>query len=189
MNTKSFLLAVIVILISLTESSAQSVEDSVSYQTHQIGFNATKTISLFEDESENYELHYRYKLNPKTALRSGINYSFDSGEGGQLTIDLKVGVDRRFKKSKQWQFYTGADLMGGIRTLSNSSRRNYKLGITPFLGAIFYLDEHFSISTEPGLLLQIRRFKNEDSFNPDKSKSWVKMGLVNVGQIIIGIHF
>lgn len=189
MKINSLLLFVTLILIPFTESSAQTAEDSVSYQTHQIGFNATETISLFEDESETYALQYRYKLNSKTALRSGLNYSYDSGDGGQLTIDLKVGVDRRFKKSEQWQFYTGADLSGGLSTLSNSSRKNYKLGLSPFLGAIFYLDEHFSISTEPGLLIQIRRFENKDSFNPDNSKSWVKMDLINVGQIIIGIHF
>lgn len=189
MKANSLLLIVVLFLINLSESSAQTAEDSVSYQTHQIGFNATETINLFEDESETYELQYRYKINSKTALRSGLNYSFDSGDGGELTVDLKVGIDRQFKKSGQWQFYTGADLVGGIRTLSNSSRKNYKLGLTPFLGAIFYLDEHFSISTEPGLLVQVRRFKNEDSFNPDNSESWVKMDLVNVGQIIIGIHF
>lgn len=189
MKIKSLLFSGLLILISLSESSAQTAEDSVSYHPHQIGFNATETISLFEEGSDTYELQYRYKLNPKTALRSGLNYSYDSGDGGQLTVDLKLGIDKRFEKSEQWRFYTGVDLVGGISTLSNSSRKNYKLGLTPFLGAIFYLDEHFSISTEPGLLVQYRRYKNSDSFNPDNSDSWVKMDLVNVGQIIIGIHF
>lgn len=183
-------ITIILVAIQVTESTAQTAVDSVAFLKHQVGFNATQTIRLFEDEStNNFELHYRYKVNPGTSLRSGINYSYDSSDGGQLSADMKVGVDKRFKKSDQWRFYSGVDLVGGIRTISNSSRKNYRIGVVPFFGAIYYLDEHFSISTEPALLAQVRRFKNEDSFNPDSSKWWFEMELVNVGQIIIGIHF
>lgn len=179
-----------IFVIQVAESTAQTAVDSVAFLKHQVGFNATQTIRLFEDEStNNFTLHYRYKISSQTSLRSGINYRYDSSEGGEFATDVKAGFDKQFKKSEQWRFYTGVDFVGGVRTLSNSSRKNYRIGVVPFFGAIYYLDDHFSISTEPALLAQVRRFKNEDSFNPNSSRWWFEMELVNVGQIIIGIHF
>lgn len=177
-------------LINVMESSAQAAEDSVTYLTHQIGFNATETISLFEEESaQNYKINYRYKLNESTALRSGINYRFDSSDTRALTLGIKAGMDKIFKRSSSWRFYAGADIVGGVEKLSNNARRNYQMGLAPFLGMLYYLGEHFSISTEPGLLVEVRRFNDRGSFNPDNSETWVEMKLVNVGQIVIGIHF
>ncbi len=184
------LFATLFVVLQVTESTGQSAVDSVSFLKHQVGFNATQTIRLFEDEStNNFELHYRYKVNSSTSLRSGLNYRYDSSDSGQLATDIKVGIDKRFKKSDQWRFYSGIDLVGGLQTLSSSSRKNYRIGVVPFFGAIYYLDEHFSISTEPALLAQVRRFKNEDSFNANSSTWWFEMELVNVGQLILGIHF
>ncbi len=173
-----------------TGSFAQDAEDPDSFLKHQVGFNATESLRLFENETENtYKLNYRYKLNPFTALRSGINYRYNSSDNGTFLLDLKAGVDQVFKKSDKWRFYYGADLVGGVEKLSNSTRRNYHIGLAPFLGILFYFDEHFSVSTEPGLLAGIHWFNNSDSFNPDNSEIWVEMDLVNVGQIVISIHF
>lgn len=183
-------LAAIITFFQVTASTAQTAVDSVAFLKHQVGFNATQTIRLFEGESKNnFTLHYRYKINPQSSLRTGINYRYYSSEGGELAADVKAGFDKRFKRSERWRFYGGIDFVGGLRTLSNSSRKNYRVGLIPFFGAIYHIDEHFSISTEPGMLAQVRRFKNEESFNPNNSRWWFEMELVNVGQIIIGIHF
>ncbi|MDR8390922.1 hypothetical protein NC796_07225 [Aliifodinibius sp. S!AR15-10] len=177
-------------MIIITESFAQQAGDSDGYLKHQIGFNATESIRLFEEESDKtYKLYYRHKVNPTTAIRSGINYRMDSSGNSMLELDLKVGLDKEFKRSGNWRFYAGGDISGGLEKVPSSARRNYQLGLSPFIGFLYHIDEHFSISTEPGLLVELRRFKNTDTFNPDNSETWVEMDLINVGQLIIGIHF
>lgn len=171
------------------EASAQQADTSFSNR-HQLGYNATETIRLFQRESEHvYKLYYRYQLNSSSFLRSGLNYSLDTSGQGSLDIDIKIGFDRVFKTSGKWRFYAGGDFMGGFEKFSSSSRKNYIAGAGPFFGVIFFLNEHFSLSTEPGLFFKVKYYKNTNTFNPENSETWVEMDMVNVGQIIMSVHF
>ncbi|MEX2477888.1 MAG: hypothetical protein WD357_05595 [Gracilimonas sp.] len=189
LSTIYFYLFVLGSLIN-TEVSAQQADTSVSFNKHQLGFNAFETIRLFEKNSaENYKLYYRYKFNSSTALRTGFNYRMNTSGKGQLNINLRVGVDKIFKESGKWKFYTGGDLLAGYEKFSSSDRKNYMVGAGSFLGIIHYINEHFSLSTEPGFLFKVKYYKNPNTFNPIDSETWVEVDLVNVGQVILSVHF
>lgn len=165
-------------------------DSSSAIHKHQVGFNATETFRFFQRSADDlYKVHYRYKVNPQTSFRAGLNYSLDTSDQGSLLIDLKAGMDKIFKDYGNWKFYWGGDITAGYEKFSSSSRKNYQAGIAPFFGAIFYVHDHFSISTEPGLLFSGKYYKNTDTFNPDDSEFWIEMDIVNVGQIIISVHF
>lgn len=180
----------VVIIMNISSASAQKAEADDVYLRHQIGFNAAETIRLLNKESDNaFKINYRYKINSVTAIRSGISYSLNTSDSGRLRLDVKAGIDKEFKQSGKWRFYTGGDMTGGTEKISSGGRRNYQFGFIPFLGMLFYVNEHLSLSTEPGLLFQLRHYKNNNSFNPDNSETWVEMNIVNVGQFMISFHF
>lgn len=177
-------------LIPFGEAFSQSGTSTGEYLRHQVGFNATESIRLFDQEMDQvYKLYYRLRVAPRTTLRSGVNYRMNTSGKGMLELNIKAGADREFRRSGNWRFYSGFDLDGGIEELASSTRKNYRAGLTPFLGILYYIDNHFSISTEPGLMMGVLWYKNEDTFNPDNSETWVEMNFSNVGQIIISLHF
>lgn len=171
-------------------TTGQNSEDLGVNQKHQIGFHATDTFRFIRQESDKkYKINYRYMMNPTTALRSGFNYRLNTGGTGSLQFDVRAGMDKEFKRSNRWRFYAGGDLLGGVEKMSGSSRRNYHAGLAPILGILFFVDDHFSISTEPGLLMELRYYKDENTFNPSNSKTWLEMSIINVGQFILSFHF
>ncbi len=189
---KIHLLIFIVIFQSffLKEVLAQVADTSFSTLRHQIGFNITETLRFFErSENDIYEIYYRYKLNKKTALRTGLNYNLDTSGQGRLVIEAKFGIDTITKDYDRWKVYAGADITGGFEKFESNDRKNISAGLNPFLGIIFYVNKFFSISTEPGLALTIKHFNQPSSFNPNNKETWIEMEIINVGQLIVGLHF
>ncbi len=167
-----------------------SGQDEPDKHAHQVSINASKFIKgIFPGQEHEYEIGYRYALTEKLSLRSAINFYNQTTDDGYLEGGLKLGADYTFKESGNWSFYYGADLMGQYIGYRSSERENYQLGIMCFLGVIYYIGDHFSLSTEPGVFGLYNHYFDRDSFSDHKVEEYFTFGLGNIGQLTIGFHF
>ena len=182
-------------LLVPAEAPCQSIDSTAlqwSDSPHRLGFPATSTFRfLSRGDDQVYDLNYRYRQQQGRHLRASLSLRYNSSDSDQFILNTRVGLDRVFKQSAnhKWQFYTGADLALGIEKRSTGGRWYYAGGIVPFIGAQYRITEHFSLSTEPGFLLQVRHLNETDSFNTPEDETWFEAEFMNIGQILISFHF
>lgn len=164
-----------------------------SASLHQIGFPATSTLRFFtRDDEQVYDLNYRYRFIEGRHFRTGLSLRYNSAGSDQFTFNTRFGLDRTFRHSADghWIFYAGADLSLELEKRSTAGRWYYAGGLIPFIGAMYRVNEHFSLSTEPGFLMQVRHLnESDDSFNTPDNATWIEMEFVRIGQILISVHF
>jgi hypothetical protein len=169
---------------------AQSAKTPDVITRHQVGFNASEALRVFErPRGDHYKINYQYKFNQKSSFRAGVNYSLDTSGAGSIKIGVKTGWQKIFKDYGAWKFYYGADAISEFEKFSSSSRRNYEMGAGPLFGVIFYMNDHFSISTDTNLFFRLKHYNDPDSFNPDNSETWIAMDIANIGQLVLSVHF
>lgn len=190
---KSQIIVILVGLINLLtvlEVLAQKADTPTVFTRHQVGFNASEALRVFErPRGDHYKVYYLYNFTKATSLRTGLNYSLDTSGTGSLKIGIKTGWKRVFKDYGKWKFYLGGDIIAEYEKFSSSSRRNYEAGVGPLFGVIFYMNDHFSVSTDTNLFFKVKHYNNPDSFNPVNSETWVIMDIANIGQLILSVHF
>ncbi len=164
-------------------------QDSLMVNRHQLGINASKFLSFFNEQVNSLEMAYRYKLSHPYSLRSGLSFEQNTAEDGLLNASIKLGVDRYFKYSEKWKFYYGIDAYYSRDKLNSSNRRTTKFGGFLFIGFLLHLDEHFSFSTEPNFSILRVQFRDEESFNPEANRNWYEFRTGNIGHIQLNFHF
>jgi len=159
------------------------------YTKHQLGINASKFVILFNEQVNNLDISYRYSVNPNFNLRSSFSLDYSSDENDISDLSLRLGVDKNFLHSNNWSFYYGLDFNYTFSVVNSIDRTNQNYGAYLFMGFLYKLGKHFSLSTEPSLAFL--RFKTEDksSFNPNANRSWTEVKLLNIGQIKMSFHF
>lgn len=159
---------------------------------HQIGFPATSTFRfLTRSDDQVYELRYRYRYRSGAHQRVSLSFKYSSADAERLDVDARFGLDRVFTRSanSRWKFYSGADFALGIEKQLTGDNWYYSAGVIPFIGALYRIDEHFSVSTEPGILLQVRHINDTSDFGTPDDETWVEMEMVDIGQITLSFHF
>lgn len=141
-----------------------------------------------KDESA-YKISYRLKLDRMNALRAGLNYHHVTRDNGEFDAGVRLGYDRVFRAANRWRFYVGGDLLLAYQNFKSSQRTTYQAGLSPFVGFLFFLSPHFSISTEPRFVALYNRFRDDDTFNVDNSDTWFAFELNSIGQFQINFHF
>ncbi len=187
-----------IVLMSLHSPDLQGQQTADTTATlddpprHQLGFPATSTFRFLTRSGDQlYELRYRYRHRSDAHRRASLSFQYSSADDERLDVDARLGLDRVLSRStnNRWQFYAGADLALGIEKRLTGNRWYYSAGLIPFIGALYRFDKHFSVSTEPGFLVQIRHLNDTDSFGTPDDDTWVEMDLVDIGQITVSFHF
>jgi len=166
-------------------------QDSSSHrsQKHQIGFDSSRIFKLLEEDENTFDLNYRLAVSENYSLRAGLSYFYTSRAEKELDTRFRVGLDYIFKQEKNWFFYTGGDLLFAYEGLDGHQRRTTSLGISPLLGILFHIGNHFSLSVEPRLLFNYNRFVDEDNFGSDSDEKWFEVELSDIAQIQFNFHF
>ena len=159
------------------------------HQKQQIGIDASKFILLFNEQVNNLDLTYRYKLDSVFTLRGGLDLDLSTEEEGLSDYSVRLGVDKIFLNDKSWRFYLGSDLHYSSTILKSSQRINSNLGVSAFIGFLYKLGSNFSISSEPTVAWTQFRVKDEDEFGPSFNRKWSEIKLLNLGQIRVNFHF
>jgi hypothetical protein len=186
-------LILIFLFVSCSTSFAQ--KDSTKIENsdltkHQIGIGISKFVnSAFPSDKNAYSINYRYQLNEKISLRSGVIYEKDDSESGFIDIGLKLGVDKKLKSFEKWYFYYGIDLMSNFTNYKNIDKDQYMLGAISFIGIQFNISKNFSFSVEPGIYLRHNITVDNATFANDKKTSWTESGLGKLGYVNLNFHF
>ena len=156
---------------------------------HQIGFNASKFISLFNEQTNSLEITYRMAIKQPYSIRAGLSFEQNTADDGIFDGSLRIGADKYFKKTRRWDFYYGMDAFLSREVVSSSERENVRFGGFVFLGILFHIGDHFSLSTEPNFSVLRVVFRDDDSFDPEANREWYEYSVGNIGQIQLNFHF
>ena len=156
---------------------------------HQIGINASKFIILFNEQVNNLDLTYRLRLDSLYNARIAFSGDLSSAEDGLSDVSLRIGLDRYFLNKTNWKYYAGFDFNYGRTNLKSSQRINSNYGGFIFIGFLFQIGNHFSVSTEPTLAFLRFKVSDSDDFSPNANRSWSELKLLNIGQIKLSFHF
>lgn len=157
-------------------------------QRHQVGLNMGEFIPIFRSQDTNYKLNYRYLLSYKYAIRSSAEYNQESGDNGRFQLGFRLGVDRTIKNIKKFSIYTGLDFNTQIELNDADKRENYWFGPSAFIGFKYQVAQFLSFTTEPGLYVNRRIFKDPLSFDTQISK-WTELKIGNIGHLQMSFHF
>lgn len=162
---------------------------NAQYTKHQIGINASKFIVFFNEQVNNLDVTYRYRMDSLYSLRSAFNFDVTSAEDGISDMAFRLGLDRYFLLKDDWKYYLGIEANYRTNVLKSSQRTNSNYGALLFVGFLYNFGEHFSISTEPTLALLRFKVSDEDDFSPNANRSWSEVKLLNIGQVKLSFHF
>lgn len=192
MGIKKIIYGVLILVLSTSYFSlkAQQNSDSVIVDNrHQIGINASKFLALLNDQENSLELIYRYSFNNPYSLRAALSYEQNTADDGIWDVALKLGVDRKFKKSDKWIFYYGVDMFFQNSIINSSDRTTTKVGGFVFIGIMRKFGNHFSLATEPNFSVVYVDYKDPSAFSTDANRSWYEYEFGNIGQIQVNFHF
>ena len=156
---------------------------------HQVGFNASKFISLFNEQTNSLEIIYRLRIKQPYSFRLGLSFEQNTADDGIFDGSMRVGVDRYFKNTEKWDFYYGIDAFLSRAVINSSDRITTKYGGFIFLGIMFHIGNHFSLATEPNFSILRVAFRDDDSFDPEANREWYEYSIGNIGQIQLNFHF
>jgi len=159
------------------------------YTKHQLGMNASKFVVIFNEQVNNLDLTYRYSLSDKQRIRFASSIDVSTEEGDITAYEIRLGYDFNLKDTERWNFYTGFDVTYGQSVTTSTDRLSRHFGPYVFLGVLFKMGKHFSLSTEPSLAILRKIRKDPESFNPEADANWTEIKFLNVGQIKVGFHF
>jgi len=185
MNKLKILLTMVLLILGNTIVFSQ-----VDFTRHHISVNASKFVLIFNEQVNNLDITYRAALaESKFNLRSAASIDLGTAEDDITDFSIRLGVDKIFKESRKWKFYTGIDANYGRIEAKNTKRITTKIGIIPFIGFLIHFGPHFSLSTEPSLAIFRNEVIDNNSFNPNANSTDVSFNLINIGQIKVGFHF
>lgn len=140
-------------------------------------------------------VRYKYHFNATAAARGGIFYKHYNGTDPQMPlttlrmnyIEAKGGYERAFNMRK-YQFFGGADAIGGFRSVNNTSvpdATNVYYGLGGFVGIKRYFKENISLTVENDFYYIV---------HPKKTKEGTTQGTysevgTNFLQVYLSIHF
>jgi len=156
---------------------------------HQVSLNASKFIFLFNEEANNLDISYRYSINETYNVRSALSLDYSSDSNAISDIAVKIGLDKHFLKHNNWHFYSGFDINYAQGVLNSTDRTTKKYALNVLAGFMYKIGDHFSLSTEPGIVIERNTVNDPQSFNPNANNSWTEIKLLNIGQVKIGFHF
>ena len=164
-----------------------SIFGQVPFTKNQLSINASEYTQLINDQGVNtLDLTYRIAaVDSSHAFRLATSFGFSSDDDEFSDFSIRVGIDNVYKESGNWKFYSGLDLEYTIVSVNDSDRSSSRIGMIPFLGFLYHIGPHFSISTEPSIGI----FRETESFSNAEPSHEYKVSLVNLGQIRIGFHF
>ncbi|MFT4535082.1 MAG: hypothetical protein ACJA1A_001276 [Saprospiraceae bacterium] len=185
MITKKIINTLVLLILGSTFVFSQ-----VEYTKHHVSVNASKFVLIFNEQVNNLDLTYRLTLADTThSLRLATSIDLSTAEDAVTDYSIRMGVDRTFKISGNWKFYTGIDANYTRTNAKSAQRITTRIGAIPFIGFLYNFGPHFSISTEPSLAIFRNKTVDKDSFNPNANTSDFSFDLINIGQIKVGFHF
>lgn len=156
---------------------------------HQIGINASKFLILFDEKVDNLDLTYRYAATSRLNARIASSLDVTSANDGVTDVAIRLGLDKYFLQSGHFNFYYGIDLNYNINKIKSSGRKNQRYGLFTFIGILYQIGNHFSLSTEPTLAIQRNLVDAPGNFNPSADEDFTKVNLLNIGQVKVSFHF
>jgi len=132
----------------------------------QLGVDASKFLSQFlsfGDSNNNLSPYFillkKYKGDKNIRYGLGGNLNLRLSDARSLAqIDFKIGSERFIDFGKHWRGLYGLDTKYGINAIFSNNGNNaigLRMGIAPFLGIQFRINERLSIATETAYNLWI----------------------------------
>ncbi|MFT6337318.1 MAG: hypothetical protein ACJATI_004081 [Halioglobus sp.] len=167
--------------------SSSFIFGQVPYTKSQLSLNANEFSQIFTDQKENtLDLTFRVAaIDSSHTLRLATSFGYSTVDDEVSHFAVRVGIDNVYRESGNWKFYSGIDMEYSLKSINDSSTSFSSIGLIPFLGFLYHIGPHFSISTEPSIGI----FRETENFNSTNSDSEYRFTLVNLGQIKVGFHF
>ena len=171
-------------------SSSTFVFSQVDFTRHHLSVNGSKFLLIFNEQVNNLDLTYRIASVDSTKnYRIATSLDLSTAEDAVTDFSVRLGIDKIFKVSGNWKFYTGIDANYTRINAKSAKRVTTKVGLIPFIGFLYHFGPHFSVSTEPSLAIFRNETNDKDTFNPNVNTSSYSFELINIGQIKVGFHF
>lgn len=156
---------------------------------NEVSIDVANILTFLSLDKQSYLVNYRLNLSDKWRLRSGLDFELSNFNDKGLYLDIYAGADQKIYSTNRFIAYYGIDGSISLSRPEFQSNRNTRYGISPLIGACFFLTRHLSISTEPRLNFFYYRTRNPSSFNPDANTDNYEIGIGTVGLLLIGFHF
>ena len=159
---------------------------------HQVGVEVAEFFKLFEEVQPPgaYALAYRWTPGgeARPGLRAAASFRRGTGDDGALDVAARVGVDRAFVRDGRWRFTAGVDALALASTFAGTDRRSLGVGVSPVAGFRYHLHRRFSVSTEPRLIVLVRR-EDDVALGQATAETRVEVALGGIGQLQASFHF
>ncbi len=181
-----YFLLFIVLLILGSSSTDAAVSDTLR---NEISIDVANILTFLSKDKQSYLLNYRLKCGDQYRLRSGVDFEQSTLSDKGLYLDAYLGVDKIIYRDHRFSAYFGTDASISLDRPNFQPNRNTRYGISPLIGACFFLTRHLSISTEPHLNFFYDRIRNPDSFDNSANIDAYEINIGTVGLLLIGFHF
>ena len=155
--------------ISLFAQTNSLPKKPLSFQ--EVGFNFGSLVTnLLQRESNltelsrrNFMFTYKQHFLLQTYFRYGASFfyskdNFNNNSSDDLKIfrlDLRIGFERKYEFDKKWSINRGIDLVTNYSSFNQDSSNDkttfFQLGLAPFLGIQYNINDRVNITTETGI--------------------------------------
>lgn len=177
---------IVVFILAVVMPSQLRANDSLR---NEVSIDVANILTFLSLDKQSYLINYRLNLDDKWRLRSGLDFELSNFDDKGLYFDVYAGADRKIHSTNRFIAYYGIDGSVSLSRPEFQSNRNTRYGISPLIGACFFITRHLSISTEPRLNFFYYRTRNPSSFNPDANSDNYEISIGTVGLLLIGFHF
>lgn len=171
------------------QSLNQKPLEQIRQTRHQLGMNASQLILFLNEENNNLDLSYRLRLDSTFRIRFASTLELSTANDAISSWACRVGADRTFISSQNWDYYYGLDFQYFSTIARSSDRANTNMGAHILMGFLFRIGDYFSLSTEPTLALLRYSTRDDNSFSPNANRNWYEVKFLNVGQVNFNFHF
>jgi hypothetical protein len=182
----------VVLLLCICITSRSQIfdfkKDTVSVYKNELGIDLANIMTFLKRNPQSYLVNYKYYLNSKNALRSGLNLDLSSIKENGYYIGARLGYEFG-KQSERWRLFYGSDLSFFYSKNNLQPNRNFRLGLEPLIGTKYYYSRHFSVSTEIKINIHYFIYRNPSSFDPTANTEEYQISIGSVGMILLNYHF
>lgn len=156
---------------------------------NEIGIDVANIVTFLSKKNESCLINYKHHFSEKHALRTGLNLELSSSKDGYNAFKLKGGYQYNFPISDRWRLYSGVDALLRYQSNNFQPNRSIRYGICPVVGFSFFLDKHFTVSTEISLNFFYTDYQNSASYSPEDNANIWDIHLGSVGMLVVSYLF
>jgi hypothetical protein len=183
-------LSIFLILFTLVSYSQKAFikPDTFKINKNEIGIDVANIITFLKKNPQSYLINYKYYFTPKSAFRGALDLDWSSLISLGKYLDTRLGFEFN-KQNDNWRLFYGTDFSFSFSKNNLQTIKTYKLGLEPLIGVKYFINKHFSISTEAKLNFYNYFYRDPFSFDTNSNSQNYRIVLGSVGMVILNYYF